>query len=231
MKKIVELHSTFSAPRHSSNCGRLCARHKEKRSLSRTISRRSKAEVNFALLVRLNEIVLIVCCIVGFSSSSFGQKPFDFGPKATTKYRSLECIDIVDRRFESCLDSMLMKDRSQHYFSEDLTYGLWVLHVPTEDNSEAWLFRMMAIGRTHFFDDYKAVLQYKGHDFIILLDDWDSLNPRILARTGRKIKVPFWEGNLWYTDERGNIGYIVTLDDTMPYRYAYKNDVFKEIPY
>lgn len=55
-------------------------------------------------------------------------------------------------------------------------------------------------------ESFKGVLQYKNHYFIVVLDDWESLDSRLFARTGRKIELPFWE-NRWYENEQGQTIY------------------------
>lgn len=159
-------------------------------------------------------IILIVCCIVGFRHSSVAQEP-------NTQYRSLECVEIVDRQIESVLDSVLAQEPDYPHRGK-AAYEIGIM----EDD----VLLIRAIGKTYFSEYFKGVLQYKGHDFLIVLDDWKFLDSRLFARTGRKVEYPFWD-RACYENEQGKIVIVMTLDDTPIYLYAYKDNKFESIPF
>lgn len=171
----------------------------------------------------MRPIFLSLCFLLGLAHTSFGQEP-------NTEYHSLECIEIVDPRFESVLDSVLTQDSTQRYFQDGLKYTLYITKHK-EDTLKARAFSIRAIGHAYFFDYTKGILQYKGHDFLVDLPyGWESLDSRILKRTGRYIKYPF-RIDTCYIDNQGRMVFLIGFDDTMPYLYVYHDDEFEYIPY
>lgn len=174
----------------------------------------------------MRSIFLSLCFLLGLAHTSFGQEP-------NTEYHSLECIEIVDPRFESVLDSVFTQDSTRHYFQDGLTYTLYITkyEILGEETLKDGGFKFRAVGYVCFSDYMKGILQYKGHDFILCLPyGWEALDSRILKRTGRYIKYPFVT-DYSYIDEQGRFVIVMGLDDTIPYRYIYHDDEFEYIPY
>ena len=162
----------------------------------------------------MKTIFLIACFILGFHHDSIAQEN-------NTLYRNLECVEIVNRQLESVLDSVLVQEPDYPYRGK-VAYEIGIM----EDD----VLLIRAIGKTYFAEYFKGVFQYKGHDFLIVLDDCKFLDSRLFARTNRKVEYPFWD-QACYENEQGKIVIVMALDDTPIYLYAYKDNKFEKIPF
>ena len=105
-----------------------------------------------------------------------------------TKYKKVDVniINAIDSAFYRVLDEILQYESRHSYYSNTLSYGIWIHKVPIEQEDSVIVLSISVYSEKEIFIDNEHLLgslSYKGHDFFIRGRD---ILPAIIVTDNKK---------------------------------------------